>query len=655
MSRGALGPLVLLLVYGGAFGWAAFGRGLLVFDDHPGQLYRVWHAVTLGPVPWRWNPGWWAGYAELQFYPPGFAYAAALLHAASLGTLSPEAVYRALLWVTLLLPPVSTYALLARVLGNGWLALPGGFLALVISAETRSGLEEGVRWGLVSARLGWGLLPALGLSLVGWLDGAARPGVSAPLLLAAVILLHPAHAPIACAAVLLAAALAPGGAEARARQAVLALALGVGLAAFWLLPLLAHLSLALPLTWGDASLRRVAGRLVDYPVLGAATAATAAAWAWHLRAAPADRKIAWLLSLAPAAVALVLADALLAVLRVHWLPVDRIADGLVLAVILGAPVALAAIARQAPAVPAWALAGAAIALLVVLAPGRHEPGLSLWPAARQWPLASEVVSGTRLEDLWRAIRTAPAGRILFVRSGVPLEYRPEWWRLHSHVTALAPVETGRAIIGGTFTHPSPVAGFVYTGSPVAPITLLAEQRDGVTLFGAPLAALRPARLQRIAEALRISAVVALDEDAPQLGALGAEAGFAPPRRIGPFLYFAALAPRPLPEAIGPGRLRVDAPRVASAAWRDTGIAYSPLWSAEAPGRGEIATRRGVMGLLEVDAAAAGEGPVELVYRPRAAEWAGVAVSAGAVVALLAAGWRRRPGRARAPGGQTSGS
>jgi len=657
VSRAALGPLILLLAYGVAFGWAALGRGLLAYDDHPGQLYRVWHAVTLGPAPWRWNPGWWAGYAELQFYPPGFAYAAALLHAASGGMLSPEAAYRALLWVALLLPGVSAYALLLRVLGSGWLALPGAFLALVISAETRSGLEEGVRWGLVSARLGWGLLPVLGLSLVRWLEGAPRLGPWPSVLLAAVILLHPAHAPMAVAMVLLAAALAPGAAESRARQAAAALALGLGLAAFWLLPLLAHLSLALPLTWGDASLRRVAARLVDYPALGAATAATAAAWAWHLRRAPVDRAIAWLLSVAPAAVALLLADAALAVLRVHWLPVDRVADGLVLAVVLGAPVAVAAIVRLAPAAPVWAVSVAAIALLAALAPGRHEPGLSLWPLARQWPTAAEVIRGARLEDLWRAIRAAPPGRVLFVRSGVPLEYRPEWWRPHSHLTALTPIESGRAIIGGTFTHPSPVAGFVYSGSPVAPITLLAEQRDGVTLFGAPLAALRPAQILRIADALRVSAVVALDEDAPWLGALGADAGFAPPRRIGPFLYFAALTPRALPESIGPGRLRLDgvdgrqpstrsdAPRAAGAAWRDTGIAYSPLWSAEVA-NGRIRTRRGVMGLLEVDATAAGAGPVELVYRPGVAEWAGALVSAGAALALLAAGWRRRPGRAR---------
>jgi len=81
-------PLALLMVYGVAFASAALGRSLPVFDDHPGQLYRLWHVVTHGPAPWAWNFGWWAGYPELQFYPPAFAYLGALIHAASLGTVT---------------------------------------------------------------------------------------------------------------------------------------------------------------------------------------------------------------------------------------------------------------------------------------------------------------------------------------------------------------------------------------------------------------------------------------------------------------------------------------------------------------------------------------------------------------------------------------
>src|SRR5215475_12686158 len=83
MARARL-PSALLALYALAFAWRALGAGVLGYDDHPGQLYRMAHAIALGPWPWRLNDGWWAGYAELQYYPPGFAYAGALLSASTL-------------------------------------------------------------------------------------------------------------------------------------------------------------------------------------------------------------------------------------------------------------------------------------------------------------------------------------------------------------------------------------------------------------------------------------------------------------------------------------------------------------------------------------------------------------------------------------------
>ena len=54
-------PAILLGAYAVAWGWTALGRGVPGGDDHPGQLYRLIHAITLGPAPWHWNAGWWAG------------------------------------------------------------------------------------------------------------------------------------------------------------------------------------------------------------------------------------------------------------------------------------------------------------------------------------------------------------------------------------------------------------------------------------------------------------------------------------------------------------------------------------------------------------------------------------------------------------------
>ena len=74
-------PALLLVAYGGAFAVAAFGGGLPAYDDHPGQYFRLWHALERsfpgGHWTADWNPDWWGGYPELQFYPPGFVLAGA--------------------------------------------------------------------------------------------------------------------------------------------------------------------------------------------------------------------------------------------------------------------------------------------------------------------------------------------------------------------------------------------------------------------------------------------------------------------------------------------------------------------------------------------------------------------------------------------------
>ena len=633
MDRARHLPLLLLIAFAVVWGVAAFGAGLPVFDDHPGQLYRLHHAVSFGLAPWRWNPGWWAGYAELQFYPPGFSYLGALLHAAAGGLLSVEATYRVLLWATWLLPGLAVYALLARLLPHPWLALPAAVLALTLSAESRSGVEEGLRWGLVAARLGWGLLPLLALSLLRWAEGGAGAPLRASLLLAAVVLVHPAHAPAGLALTGLAALVGSGTRVRRLGHAALLVALGLGLTAFWLLPLLAHLSLVLPLAWGDADLAALGRRVFSRPLIVVLAAANLAGWIMRGRELLAGAASTWLLALAPAMAGLIVTDAVLgSAFGILWIPADRLVDSLYLALILGGAVSLGAAARRLPRVPAGALGLAALAVTLPLAGGSPEPTLSLWPGGRsQWPTYAQAVTGTRLGDLWAALRGVPPGRVLFVRSAVPLQYGTEWWRPHSHLMSLTPVATGREIVNGTFTHPSPVAGFLYSGSVSAPITRLVEQRDGETLFGRPLATLHPEEFDRLSAGLAISAVVALDEDAGRLGFLTAHEGFGRPERIGPFLLFVATAPRPAPEPVAPGHLRLLLPSGAGG-FTPAGIGYSPLWTAHAGGR-TMPTRRGETGLLEIWAPARERLSVDLRYGPGLAEWAGMGLSAASLLLM----------------------
>jgi hypothetical protein len=652
-------PPLLLVAYGMLFARKAFEGGLLVFDDHPGQLYRVAHALSEGLAPWRLNPGWWAGYAELQFYPPGLSYLGALVHYASLATLDAARVYQLLLWVVFLLPGLCAYLFLARVLRDPWLALPGAFVALTLSAGSRSGVEEGLRWGMVAARLGWGLLPLLGLSLCDFVEGRRRrPPLSSAVLLAAIILTHPAHAPAGIALVLLAAWRAPGSRAARLRESALLAAAAVGLTAFWLLPLIARLDMARPLAWGEARLSTIALGLAEQPLLLVLMGASALSLSVARRATIVSPTSLWLSDLPPALALLIILDASVAQpLGLAWLPADRLVDSFLLAVIPSASLIIAAAHRRWPRAPDWALAFAAIAASAVLSSlHRPEPSLSLWPRSwpSEWPKYDVVARGVRMPALWEALAQGPPGRVLFVRSSVPLESRPGWQRPHSHLTALTPVHAGREILHGTFTHPSPVAGLVYTGSSGhRAITLLAEARDGQALFGRPLSGLTPAEFDPLADRLRVSMVVALDEDQGQLGFVSDSTQWSRPSRIGPFLVFASRQPRPTPERAGPQRWRLTVP-AREAGWLPTGMAYSPLWQAGRDGH-RLAGRRDDLGLLEVHAPAGGAGVIDLAHVPGVLEWAGLALSGltalGVVFRPHGEGGRRRGDAAAGPAGR----
>jgi hypothetical protein len=622
-------PALLLAAFGAVFGWRALGGGLLVFDDHPGQLYRLHHAVTLGLAPWRFDPGWWAGYAELQYYPPGFAWLGAVLYRAAFGALSPEAAYQILLWLVWLLPGAATYALLRRVTGDPWLALPGAFVALTLSAGCRSGVEEGLRWGLVAARLGWGCLPLLAWSLLRWADGCARSPLTAAVLIAAIALLHPAHVPTAAAMVVLAGAHAEPRAR-RLRDAALLLALGLGLSAVWLLPLLAHLDMALPLAWQDLSIGGLAWRLIAQPIVIVLALMTVVGWRCRARG-PAGAQ--WLLALSPVAAGLVILDAVvLEPLGIAWLPADRLMDGLYWALVIGGALGFAAVvgASVRPELPALV----ALAACLPLSWGAYEPGLSLWPRALEWPKETPVVRGLRTDSLWEAIRKLPPGRVLFLRSGVPLDWRPEWWRPHTHLTALTPIRTGRGILGGTFTHPSPVAGLLYTGAAAnRPLTRLAEQLDGESLFGRPLDSLDAATFNRLIARLGVSTVVALEQDSRRALFLSENQLIEHRSRIGSFIVFSLAPSLGEPEPIGFQRWRVPVLSEAREGWAPLSIAYSPLWVARAGGMaGPV--RRDDLGLVEV-AVPPGTTQVEMEHRPGAVEWGGAGLGLLSVAALLA--------------------
>jgi len=484
-----------------------------------------------------------------------------------------------------------------------------------------------VHVGMVAARLGWALLPLVPLALSRFARGDHAGSVSGAAVVAAIALLHPAHLPTAVVFVLLAAAVRPERRARRLAHASALLALATGVTAFWTLPLLFRLSSARALAWGALSV----------PAVPFAVALGVAALpALRLSAPPLERALArwpWV------TLGVVILDrVVLEPLGVRWLPADRVADGAFMGFVLAAGLVLG---RALASVPARAGGRAlAVAMAIVLVTLLSLPGraLYLWPARGVWPFYAMTVAGLRLQMLWERLEAAPPGRVLFVRSGIPLVHGTAWYRPHTHITSLTPRTAGRAIVHGTFTHPSLTAAYLYRGRlDGGAITTLAEQLDGHTLFGRPLRELVDVLQSDVGERLGIGTVVALEDDAPELARLTESRAFVS-TWLPPFVVYTRRQPMALPLVVETSRW-ILAVRAEPGAWVTARMTHYPLWRAEVDGQPR-ATRRGPAGDLEVRLERPDE-TVTLVYAAGLPEMIGTGLSVATVIGLAAMTVRRR--------------
>ncbi len=657
------GPALLLAAYGSAFAVAAFGDGLPAFDDHPGQYFRLWHALerSVRTSAWTadWNPDWWGGYPELQFYPPGFAILGAVIRVLGLWQPSVELVYQLLCGVVLLLPALATFLLLARVVEDGWLALPPAFVVLTLSAGLRGGVEESLRWGMLTTRLSLGFLPLFVLALRPWIEAGRLP-IWAPLTAAAVVLSHPANTPAVLAIFAIAAFLAYALRPRRRTlgDALAVAALGAALSAFWTLPLLVRREWLVPLTWGELTLAGLFGEIWARPVLLAIAAAAPLAWiAVLLRRRPFDA----LLAVLPIGLFLVLvADIALFARGLSPIEPARVVDALVLSTLsaagLGVGVLLARLTstrKRMTGRPVLALIAVALVALFGWSGSRGptgEPTLTLWPTGTGWPHLDTLSRERDLPRLWAALRDAP-DRVLFATSALRLGEDPAWYAAHSHVLSLAPLFTGREIVHGTFTHPGPLAARFYTGSATPPARLdtLVEQLDGERLLGQPWERLSAESFEAFARRLRVATVVVPTADVTRARFLAAS--YFPAHEAAGFTVFERRdratppgspgAPWPKIERITHRRYRVLV-SPSGGVWIPTGVPAYPLWQVKSAA-GRLPMRADPWGLLEfrvpLDVFEA-----ELVYSEGGWEWGALAVTLVGGLAWLAWSWPRHDGK-----------
>jgi hypothetical protein len=609
---------------------------LLIFGDHPGQFMRLWYPVRGGGRLLGWNPLWYAGYPELQFYPPGFVMLGWLLDRLTLGLLSDFSLYQLLLFLACLLPGPAVYFLVSRATGDRTAGVIAGGLALVFAGLWGGATSLFV--GLVAERLAFGLVPLA--MLAGWraLHAERRQAawLLSALLLAATALMHPFHA---VAPVLFVGVVALRSSRRTRLLAELAgtCVLAVALIGFWLVPLLARSRYAAPMIRADLAqtLDWLFGRGM-WPWLAAAGAGAVIVAFAGRRARPFALATA---ITGVAVVAIILLDhaLLVGVLGFYALDPVRFGAEFYLSLVLLAGVGLGTL-------PGWlarsrlglggALLGGVVALLAVTWLARPFADL-----LRDQRDPAHFLAGAQarygLSGVWDRL-SMERGRVLFASHYLYLDHMP------TALKAATPYFAGRPIVGGTFSHWSPVARALWVGEVDAELLPgQVELTDDVSLGGRAWGAWTGEAFFNLCHRLNATTVAATWGDARARTFLDGASQFEPYYSDDVFLLYRVLDPAPaLVQADGaevtllraePEALDLDVAGASPGATLHIKITDYPLWRVEAGGE-QLTHHADDLGLMTVPLPP-GSYPVRLRYVP------GVPERAGTVLSLLAvAAW-----------------
>ena len=612
---------------------------LFLYGDHPGQFLRLWYPVWVSHRLLDWNPLWYAGYPELQFYPPGFVLLGWGLDWLTLGRLSPFAVYQLLIFVAYLLPGLTVYALARIVSGRWWVGLIAGMLALLFT-ELWGGATA-VFVGLVAERLAFGLVPLV--LFAGWQAlHAAHPTrwwLCTGLALAATVLMHPFHA-VAPVLFLSVAALCSRSRWGHLCALALVSALAIALVAFWLLPLWVHQDYAAPMLRADL------GQTMDWLFAPDAQRYLAAGLLIPLallvqRKRPFTLFVGSTLAMTAMLIALIVFDHVVLIDRLGFYLLDPVRFGaeVYLAYVLLAGLGLAHLPLWLSRTR-WRTAGGLVGGLVVIVAlvwlGRpfvalvreqRDPAHFLSEARRTFPL----------DATWEMLRDSE-GRVLFTSSYLYLDDLP------TALKSATPYFTGRTIIGGTFSHWSPVARVLWTGTPeVEVLPGQVELADDVSLAGRAWAEWTDADFFELCHRLNVTTVVTTWADVNARTFLDGAPHFQSFYSNDLFVLYRVLDPAPAPiEAEGalvtllyaaPTALDLHVAEATAGATLQVKMTDYPLWQVLTAGQ-TLSHEADELGLMRI-ALPQGSYDLTLRYRPGPAEKVGAWLSLGAVIGWLA--------------------
>jgi hypothetical protein len=654
---------------------------LFAWGDHPGQFMRFWyplaHAIPeSGHWLWgviSWNPTWYAGYPEIQFYPPGTTLLGILLHYLTLGRLSAEQVYNFIPALAFVLPLFTCYAFLRYALAPlGRLpSILGGLCAglLAISLKPMWGGIDGVLIGLMGERLAFGFAPLV--MLAGWWfveRPSPRSLAITSMLLAILLLLHPFHAPAVVVAVALYSAfhiewrtttsLPPLRVRLIEKFAWLLgwVLFAVGLVAWWLVPLLAHYT-----PYAAGLVRATTDQVISWFDAGRLE------WIWLtalmalMLLAHQNRRIAGTVSvialLAPLLVGGILFNdqILLARFNITMLDPIRFIAEYFLALLLLTGCAVAAITSSFLWRIRWLATICTIVVIVTLRPYVELAWNDVRTIMDVAPtsLLSNIRQHPAFNGFWDALQNDPTqGRIFFVSNYLQLTW-DDGVVTPTTINSMTPYFTNREIVGGTFSHWSPVARWLWVGDPRAELLpAQVESGDNRQLFGKPWEEITAEQLAADLTRLNVTTIVVGANDQKAREMFDASPHFAYYWHNDHFsLYHLASNDGLWFEASGASatliertarRWVIDIRNAEPNALLQLRQAHYPLWQATVNGNNiPIWATPESLQLIQLPAEDAYT--LEVAYREGTAEWTGLAVTVGSILIAAPLIFRRRRG------------
>lgn len=645
------------LLWIGCFAWQQAGfllrDDLYLYGDHPGQFYRLWHLLALIWPEERWiigwSPYWYAGYPEFQFYPPGFGLLGWLIWLGSFQQLSPVAVYQTLVFVSFVLAPLTLYLLLARGLHDRLAGLAAAWLAM--AAPFPLGGAKGVLIGLLGERLAFGLMPLLILSGM-WLlqtRRRARLWLVTGFILAWIMVLHPYQAIVPTVVLGLYAHFSGRGRSVRLRWLGLVLLLGFGLTAFWWLPLALRRSFFIPLI--EAPLPEIISNLTDMWLPGMAWLLVIAIFGAISR----QKERRWL----PLAIYLtgagmlgfILFDQFFLVERLNIFALDpvRLITGVTFSLFMALALGLSELSwLGVRLLRRWSTAAWGLPLLLIVPwlvygqvaqtfdPARWfgpwQPGPDRGPPI----FLDRAEAKYRLSEVWQQMSATP-GRVLFTSHYGLL------FDIPTSLKAATPYLTGREIIGGTFTHRTPVGSYLWLGQADPPVLRgKVEHRDDQALMGIPWQTMSDEALSELIRRLNVTLIVTTATDRNARAFLDSSARFKPvwSNQLFTFYQLAGYEPAWAEAEQATATVTryerraidVEISEAEPGATLSVKVSNYDLWQAEAAAQ-PMPIKTDQYGLMQLSLPP-GSYTVALRYRPGRVEWLGGIISLATAIGAI---------------------